>query len=232
MSSPTARTVVNEGPGDGNDYGAAITLIKATEESVNTAYVDLTQRMDDGPQKILDMAVDMGIPKDTRDLKPNSGISLGARPRSARSTWPTPTARSPTAAAPRTGTCSPRSPTPTARTAHRGAEEDRRGLLESDINSDVCYALQQVVKNGTGANAQALGRPAAGKTGTATNDDSDVSSSWFVGYTPQLATAVMYVRGDGNDDAQLRPPERRRLRAGLPRALLRRGVPDQDLDRR
>ena len=44
-----------------------------------------------------------------------------------------------------------------------------------------------------------LGRPAAGKTGTATNDDDEVSSAWFVGYTPQLATAVMYVRGDGDD---------------------------------
>ena len=26
-----------------------------------------------------------------------------------------------------------------------------------------------------------------------------MSSSWFVGYTPQLATAVSYTRGDGND---------------------------------
>ena len=40
---------------------------------------------------------------------------------------------------------------------------------------------------------------AAGKTGTATNDKDEVSSAWFVGYTPQLATAVMYVRGDGDD---------------------------------
>ena len=41
--------------------------------------------------------------------------------------------------------------------------------------------------------------PAAGKTGTATNDKGNVASSWFVGYTPQLATAVMYFRGNGND---------------------------------
>ena len=26
-----------------------------------------------------------------------------------------------------------------------------------------------------------------------------MSSSWFVGYTPQVATAVMYVRGKGNE---------------------------------
>jgi len=59
--------------------------------------------------------------------------------------------------------------------------------------------MQGVVQNGTGTNAQSIGRPAAGKTGTATNDLDQVSSSWFVGYTPQMATAVMYVRGDGND---------------------------------
>ena len=33
------------------------------------------------------------------------------------------------------------------------------------------YALQQVVQTGTGTAALALGRPAAGKTGTATNGD-------------------------------------------------------------
>jgi membrane carboxypeptidase/penicillin-binding protein len=59
--------------------------------------------------------------------------------------------------------------------------------------------MQQVVQNGTGRAALALGRPAAGKTGTATNDKDAVSSAWFTGYTPQLATSVMYVRGDGDD---------------------------------
>ena len=71
-------------------------------------------------------------------------------------------------------------------------------VLPADLDSDVSYALQRVVTNGTGQNALALGRPAAGKTGTATNDDGDVSSSWFVGFTPQVSTAVMYVRGRGN----------------------------------
>jgi membrane peptidoglycan carboxypeptidase len=71
--------------------------------------------------------------------------------------------------------------------------------IKPDIDRDVSYALQQVVLHGTGVNAQAIDRPAAGKTGTATNDNGDVSSSWFVGYTPQLATAVMYVRGDGDN---------------------------------
>jgi penicillin-binding protein 1A len=45
--------------------------------------------------------------------------------------------------------------------------------------------LEQVIERGTGR-AAAIGRPAAGKTGT-TNDYTD---AWFVGYTPQLVTAV------------------------------------------
>ena len=51
--------------------------------------------------------------------------------------------------------------------------------------------LQGVVKQGTGTAAQ-IGRPVAGKTGT-TEDERDV---WFVGYVPQLATAVWI----GNDN--------------------------------
>lgn len=45
--------------------------------------------------------------------------------------------------------------------------------------------LEEVVSRGTGGNA-AIGRTAAGKTGT-TDDEHD---AWFVGYTPELVTAV------------------------------------------
>ena len=71
-------TVVNEGPGDGNDYGSRISLLKATQDSVNTAYADLTASMDNGPQKIMDTAVKMGIPRDAPGLKPYPGIALGS----------------------------------------------------------------------------------------------------------------------------------------------------------
>ncbi len=46
--------------------------------------------------------------------------------------------------------------------------------------------LQGVVKYGTGKKVQALGRPAAGKTGT-TNDLRD---AWFIGFTPELVAGV------------------------------------------
>ena len=47
--------------------------------------------------------------------------------------------------------------------------------------------------------ALGIDRPAAGKTGTATNALDQVDSAWFTGYTPQLSTSVMYVRGKGNE---------------------------------
>ncbi|HEY9652251.1 MAG TPA: transglycosylase domain-containing protein [Coleofasciculaceae cyanobacterium] len=52
--------------------------------------------------------------------------------------------------------------------------------------------LQNVIAGGTGKAAQ-IGRPAAGKTGT-TSSERDV---WFVGYVPQLSTAV-WIGNDNN----------------------------------
>ncbi len=46
--------------------------------------------------------------------------------------------------------------------------------------------MSDVVKYGTGTRALALGKPAAGKTGT-TNGSTD---AWFIGYTPTLVTGV------------------------------------------
>ncbi|HEX5561077.1 MAG TPA: transglycosylase domain-containing protein [Nocardioidaceae bacterium] len=194
---PDGTKVVNEGPGGGHDYGARISLTQATVESVNTAYVDLTESMQDGPRKILDMATAMGIPRDAPGLEPVAGISLGSATVS-----PVDMANSYGTIADG-GRAKPwyviaKVTDPDGSPRYRAPRQTHR-VLPDDLDRDVSYALQQVVARGTGANAQALGRPAAGKTGTATNAAGDVSSSWFVGYTPQMATAVMYVRGDGND---------------------------------
>jgi membrane peptidoglycan carboxypeptidase len=66
--------------------------------------------------------------------------------------------------------------------------------FSTDIADTVNYALQKVVESGTGKAAKELGRPVAGKTGT-TNDN---KSALFAGYTPELSTAVMFVK-DGPD---------------------------------
>ena len=190
--------VVNEGEGTGTNYGTRISLTKATEDSVNTAFANLTDSIPDGPRKIMQMAIAMGVPRNTPGLEPNRAIALGS------------------------ATISPITMANAYATIADGgkhhdwfvikkvtrASDDKvlykaprktNRVISDEISRDVSYALQQVVKYGTGQNARALDRPAAGKTGTATNADGDVSSSWFVGYTPQVATAVMYVRGKGNE---------------------------------
>ncbi len=190
--------VVNEGGGDGISYGSHISLTKATEDSVNTAYANLTDSIPNGPQQIMKTAIDMGIPRNTPGLEPNRAIALGSAtisPINMANAYATIAdggkhhdwfvVKKVTRAS-------------DDKVLYRAPRKTDR-VLSEDISSDVSYALQQVVQAGTGQNAQALGRPAAGKTGTATNDKGDVSSSWFVGYTPQVATAVMYVRGRGNE---------------------------------
>jgi penicillin-binding protein 1A len=59
-------------------------------------------------------------------------------------------------------------------------------VLRSDTDAIVNALLQQVVQQGTGKNAAIPGRAVAGKTGTTEN----YGDAWFVGYTPQLVTAV------------------------------------------
>lgn len=67
----------------------------------------------------------------------------------------------------------------------------RRLVLDPWSAASINDVLQGVITNGTATRAQ-IGRPAAGKTGT-TSSERDV---WFVGYVPQLSTAIWV----GNDD--------------------------------
>ncbi|WP_085870608.1 MULTISPECIES: transglycosylase domain-containing protein [unclassified Nocardioides] len=224
---PDGLDVVNEGPGDGNDYGDRVSLTYATEQSINTAFVDMSNSIPDGPAKIVETANKAGIPPGdptnkypgipdkSIDLEADALVTLGK----ARI--------SPINMANAYATIANGGERADVHVIDRVEDKDGKVLYSykqnttqafddfpdgvdvtteagepatgEDIAADTSYALQQVVLDGTGANAQAIGRPAAGKTGTATNDDDEVSSSWFVGYTPQLATAVMYVRGDGDD---------------------------------
>ncbi len=189
----------NEGEGDGNDYGSAISLITATEDSVNTAYADLTESLPDGPEEDPRRWPSTWASRATAPASSPTPASRSARPRSARSTMANAYATIANGGVHHDMFMVKKvSRASDDKVLYRAPKKTDR-VLAGGPAADVSYALQQVVQSGTGQNAQALGRPAAGKTGTATNDDDDVSSSWFVGYTPQVATAVMYVRGKGNE---------------------------------
>ena len=68
--------------------------------------------------------------------------------------------------------------------------------------------MEDVVRNGTGWRAKALGRPVAGKTGT-TNEYKD---AWFVGYTPDLVSVVWV----GFDNMRPLGPQETGARAASP----------------
>jgi membrane peptidoglycan carboxypeptidase len=97
--------------------------------------------------------------------------------------------------------------------------------VDPQIARWVNYVLQKVVENGTGTKAAALGRPVAGKTGTAggvavehrgknykcgsSKVCSDTLTSWWTGYTPDLSTSVLYragKTGEGDLDPYSKDP--------------------------
>jgi penicillin-binding protein 1A len=85
-------------------------------------------------------------------------------------------------------------------TSYDGAllEEARPSIHEvvsPEVARTMTAMLEEVVQFGTGIEAKALKRPAAGKTGTT----QDYTDAWFVGFTPQV-TAGVWV---GYDDKQI-----------------------------
>jgi membrane peptidoglycan carboxypeptidase len=183
-------TVTNYGD---NSYGNLITLLKGTEQSVNTVYVPLTT--DVGPERVQDAIIRAGVPADTKGLEPYPNIALGnASPHTIdiANAYATFAARGERA---NTTTVIRR-----VGTAQGGLlyerENDTSITFDQNTADVVNFALQSVVQNGTGAPARALGRPVAAKTGTT----DEYKSSWFAGYVPQLAAAVSFGKSGPNGE--------------------------------
>ncbi|MBV9410379.1 MAG: PBP1A family penicillin-binding protein [Acidimicrobiia bacterium] len=161
------------------EEGGPMTITDATAHSVNCAYVHIQEAV--GEKNVIDVANRMGI---THHLTPIKSLTLG------------------------TETVSPlEMATSYATLAADGERHDpyfiqsvddrngkevfsakpkgRRAVASQNARVETSV-LQQVVQRGTGTRAGIPGRQVAGKTGTA----EDFHDAWFVGYTPQLATAV------------------------------------------
>jgi membrane peptidoglycan carboxypeptidase len=179
--------VVNYGD---KSFGDRITMLKATQDSVNSAYVELANAV--GLETVFNAAKRAGIPADAVGMEPNLAFTLGTT-----SPHVVDIAAAYATFASRGLQVAPsyiRSITTDSGEILYKLNPKPVQAFSTDIADTVNYALQQVVEVGTGKAAKALGRPVAGKTGT-TNDN---KSALFAGYTPELATAVMFVK-DGPD---------------------------------
>ncbi|QIK84727.1 penicillin-binding protein [Sanguibacter sp. HDW7] len=173
----------------GTNWGN-ISLLRATENSVNTPFVELNLELT--PEVTNAVAVRAGIPTDTPDLKdvPSSVLGVAA-------VHPIDMAESYGTLASGGLHNDPFIVDSVRRIGgdsdiYRGAKAPER-VIEADVVNETTYALTQVVQHGSGTTAKQLGRPVAGKTGTS----NDNRSAWFVGYTPQVVTAVaLYQSGD------------------------------------
>ncbi|MEU4360861.1 transglycosylase domain-containing protein [Promicromonospora sp. NPDC023987] len=189
-------------PGSGGESFGDINLIDATANSVNTVYAQLNVEI--GPQKSQDVAIRAGIPKEsTNDQLSNVLGTSTVRAVDLAGAYATFAAQ---------GTRSePHIVTSVKDGENLRYEWDRvpqQGAIDPDVMTKATYAMQQVVKKGSGTPAlELLGpdgnpRPVAGKTGS-TNDN---KSAWFAGYTPQIATVVgLYQQAEDGGQASITP---------------------------
>ena len=170
----------------GTSWGR-VDFVEATRRSVNTAYYQLGLEV--GPDAVADMAHAAGIPEQTPLANPDGTVEGGI----ALGTYEVQVRDQAVAYATFANGGVPVEPF-LVREVRRGEEmlfqaEVRAGppAFSEDVAADATWAMQEVVQRGTGRAAQLDGgRDAAGKTGTSSlNKD-----AWFVGFTPQLSTAV------------------------------------------
>jgi membrane peptidoglycan carboxypeptidase len=168
------------------------TLLQALAESINTIFVPLADQV--GPDKVVEAAHDAGIPK-SRKLGEFPGISLGpddVSPLDQANGFATIAAQGERA----TPYLVARVETQKHDVVFR-AKQKTSNEFDADVMAGTTYAMTKVFDCGMGGTAcgRALsGRPAAGKTGTngAPPPESGNLDAWFVGFTPQLSTAVWY----------------------------------------
>ncbi|WP_454934692.1 transglycosylase domain-containing protein [Actinomyces oris] len=188
-------------------------LTQATEQSLNTPYLQLNQELLNAPDlqdqkgvtaKVANRA---GYPENTEGLKTPEQRMLvqnvlgSASPHTidiatAYSTFASQGIRHDTHIV-----ASLKNPDGTDRYA---ADTKGHREFDEDVMADTTYALQQVVNgaNGSADKVAALGRPVAAKTGSS----SDNKSAQFVGFTPQVVTAVtLYQSGTDGSEESIEP---------------------------
>ena len=174
----------------GDEGWGQIDLMTATQHSVNTVFVPLGIKA--GMDKVVDAARRAGIPESVAMIATPSVVLGVASPHviDVANSYATFAAQGvyskPYMVAQVTG--------PNKGVLYEGKPQTQE-VFNKDVMADLTYALKSVVNGGTGAAALALGRPAAGKTGTSQSN----ASAWFSAYTPQLAASVALFRDSASE---------------------------------
>jgi penicillin-binding protein 1A len=176
-----------------NDYYGWSSIRSATIRSDNSVYAQLT--LDVTPERVAEVARRMGVesPLDVNGAYvPSIGLgSIAVSPLDLASGYATLAAGGVRA-----------EPMAIRRVILADGREDdeagwgvsnRRRAISEGAAAVVTRILEQNIQYGTGTRA-ALGKPAAGKTGT----NEEHADAWFAGYTPDLATItwVGFTRGE------------------------------------
>ena len=163
---------------EGASGGGYVDLWNATQNSTNVVFAQLA--LDVGAENIVEAAHAMGI---TAALDAVPSITLGVEEvstldmASAYATLANDGLHCQAFAVARVEL-------PGSKVLYRHKPECEQ-VIDAEVAHLVSAMLQRVVTGGTGT-AAAIGRPVAGKTGTA----QDYTNVYFAGYTPQIATAV------------------------------------------
>jgi penicillin-binding protein 1A len=160
--------------------GGTMSLASGTVSSVNVVYAKLA--LDVGPDNVAETARSLGItsPLDGFPAETIGGLRIGVSPLEMANAYATLAS----AGIRHDATAIERVEFPDGEEDASEQGEGRR-VLADGIAYEVTRILSRAVSNGTGT-AAVIGCPQAGKTGTTDNQ----TDAWFVGYTPDLATAV------------------------------------------
>ncbi len=174
----------------GDEGWGQVDLLTSMQHSINTVFVPLAMKA--GMDKVVDVARRAGIPESVAMIATPS-VALGvASPHviDVANSYATFAAQGvyskPYMVASVTG--------PNKGVLYEGKARIQE-VFGKEVMADLTYALKSVVNGGTGGAALALGRPAAGNTGTSQSN----ASAWFSGYTPQLAASVALFRDSASE---------------------------------
>lgn len=195
-------------------YGGLTTLRVGIEKSINVLAVKLMEKV--GVDQVIATAEKMGItslvksgPKNDRQLAlALGGMTQGVSPLEMASAY---------AVLANGGFRVKPYPVTLVKDLNGNVLFEETPVRTQVLSPQVSYLMTDMLKGvitkpyATGHSAASIGRPAAGKTGT-TSENNDV---WFVGYTPDLSAAV-WIGSDAKEQGQRTYLSRHGIGSGLP----------------